>query len=114
MKKSDVPSDPSLRWEWIKYQLRIRGTSLAKLAREQNVSDAAVKKAKRMPYPRMERAIANALDLHPLDLWPDRWKANGSPLRDRPNRAEHSAPRGEKNTAGQKAKHVRNRARAKG
>ena len=91
MNKTEIPPDPAQRWEWIKYQLRTRGTSLAMLARELDVSDAAVKNAKRNPYPRMERAIAYALGLKPIDLWPERWHSNGKPHRIRVLRAEHNS-----------------------
>lgn len=91
MNKTEIPLDPTLRWEWIKYQLRTKGTSLAQLARELEVSDTAVKNAKRTAYPRMERAIAKALDLKPIDLWPERWNSNGTPHRIRSQRAEKNA-----------------------
>ncbi|WP_348647968.1 helix-turn-helix domain-containing protein [Pseudomonas sp. PNP] len=86
----EIPSDPELRWEWIKFQLRAKGTSLAKVARKMNVSISAVLNVKRLPYPRMERAIAKALGLEPNELWPDRWNANGTPQRQRPKRPESS------------------------
>jgi len=91
MNKPEIPSDPGLRWEWIKYQLRTRGTSLAKLARALKVSDTAVKNVKRTAYPRMERAIAAALGLKPAAIWPERWANSDSPHRSRPNRAEKNA-----------------------
>lgn len=91
MNTTDIPLEPAQRWEWIKYQLRTKGTSLAKLSRELGVSDTAVKNAKRTAYPRMERAIAKALGLKPIDLWPERWNLNGTPHRIRPQRAEHNA-----------------------
>lgn len=67
------PRDNNARWEWIKYQLRTRGSSLAEVARSLNVSSPAVKNAKLTPYPRVERAIAAVLNLSPLVLWPERW-----------------------------------------
>lgn len=88
MNRIDIPTDPTHRWEWIKYALRTRGTSLAQLARELKVSDTAIKNVKRSPYPRMERAIATALQLTPMQIWPERWKASDTPVRQRPNRAE--------------------------
>ena len=87
MNIAEIPKDPALRWEWIKFQLRARGTSLAKLARSLNVSGPAVKNCKRSAYPRMERAIAAALGLKPAELWPERWDKE-QPCRLRPNRAE--------------------------
>ena len=88
MNKTEIPLEPAQRWEWIKYQLRARGTSLAKLARALGVSDTAVKNTKRTAYPRMERAIAKALGLQPIDLWPERWNTDGTPHRIRKQRAE--------------------------
>ncbi|RUI34575.1 transcriptional regulator [Pseudomonas aeruginosa] len=88
MNSTDIPSDANVRWEWIKYQLRVRGISLADLARSLEVTSQAVKNAKRTPYPRVERAIAEALELSPRTLWPERWRNDESPKRQRPNRAE--------------------------
>lgn len=88
MNTTEVPSSPALRWEWIKFQLRAKGSSLAKLARELNVTGPAVKNVKRTPYPRMERAIAKELGVDVEKLWPERWNPDGSPNRMRPKRAE--------------------------
>lgn len=107
MNKTEIPLDPTLRWEWIKYQLRARGTSLAQLSRELGVSDTAVKNAKRTAYPRMERAIAEALGLKPSDLWPERWNGNGTPHRIRRRRAENNATYGQKHTAAYDLEHVK-------
>lgn len=107
MNRTDIPLDPAQRWEWIKYQLRARGTSLAKLSRELGVSDTAVKNTKRTAYPRMERAIAGALDLQPADLWPERWSSDDTPKRERPKRAESMAAYTRKHTATHDLGHVK-------
>lgn len=107
MNKAEIPLDPALRWEWIKYQLRARGTSLAKLSRELGVSDTAVKNAKRTAYPRMERAIAGALGLQPADLWPERWSDIGAPNRIRKKRAENNAVYGQEHTPAYALEHVK-------
>ncbi|MBP6726917.1 helix-turn-helix domain-containing protein [Ectopseudomonas oleovorans] len=99
MNTAEIPSDPALRWEWIKFQLRARGTSLAKLARALNVSGPAVKNVKRTAYPRMERAIAKALGVNVEQLWPERWDANGNPNRQRPKRPETMPARMQKHNA---------------
>ncbi|WP_257154449.1 helix-turn-helix domain-containing protein [Pseudomonas sp. ICMP 8385] len=83
-----MPTDPSNRWEWIKYQLRVRGTSMAELARQLEVTPRAIRNAKSTPYPRIERSLARALCLEPADIWPERWNADGTPHRQRPGRAE--------------------------
>lgn len=85
---ANIPCDPAQRWEWIKYQLRIRGSSAAKLARQLAVTDRAIRAVKTTPYPRIERAIAAVLGIEPQQLWPERWNSNGTPKRQRPNRAE--------------------------
>ncbi|MBH9311523.1 helix-turn-helix domain-containing protein [Pseudomonas aeruginosa] len=88
MNRTEIPRDNNVRWEWIKYQLRARGSSLAEVARSLDVSSPAVKNAKLNPYPRVERAIAAVLALSPLVLWPERWLDDENPKRQRPNRSE--------------------------
>tara|TARA_R110002124_G_scaffold102425_4_gene250554 strand:+ start:327 stop:788 length:462 start_codon:yes stop_codon:yes gene_type:complete len=83
-----IPANPSQRWEWLKYQLRSQGSSLRKLSDELGVTDNAVQLAKYTPYPRMERAIAKKLGFTPQAIWPERWNHDGTPCRERPNRAE--------------------------
>lgn len=91
MEMLDVPLDLDRRWEWIKYQLRVRGTSGAVIARELSLNDRAIRSTKRNAYPRVERAIASALGLQPIQVWPERWNTDGTPKRQRPNRAESNA-----------------------
>lgn len=88
METLNTLKNPTQRWEWIKYQLRTKGSSLASMARDLGVTRHALNNVKRTPYPRMERAIALKLDLQPITLWPDRWNTNGTPKRLRPKRAE--------------------------
>lgn len=76
---SDIPADPVQRNEWIKYQLRLRGSSLSKLARRLGVTRQAVRNALSSPYPKMERAIAAELELRPEDIWPERYAGRGNP-----------------------------------
>lgn len=68
-----IPRDPVQRNEWIKYQLRMRGSSLSKLARRLGVTRQAVRNALSTPYPKMERAIANEIGVHPRTIWPERY-----------------------------------------
>lgn len=93
MNIADMPRDPAQRWEWIKYQLRIHGCPPAELARQLDVTDRAIRAVKHHPYPRIERAIAETLDIEPALLWPERWNADGTPCRQRPNRAEIRSPK---------------------
>ena len=66
------------RNEWIKYQLRMRGSSLSKLARRLGVTRQAVRNALATPYPKMERAIAEEIGIHPGHIWPERYQSRAS------------------------------------
>ena len=76
-----VPLEDNARREWIKFQLRVRGSSLSALARELGVSRHAPRLALVKPYPKMERVIAEKLGLKPQELWPERYDENGRPNR---------------------------------
>lgn len=73
MDGNDIPVDPLLRREWIKFQLRLRGTTLSALARELGVSRQALGQTLIQSYPKMERVIAARLALEPWDIWPERY-----------------------------------------
>ena len=73
-----IPRDPVQRNEWIKYQLRRRGSSLSKLARRLGVTRQAVRNALATPYPKMERAIADEIGVHPGRIWPERYERRSS------------------------------------
>ncbi len=73
MTELNVPSDPKERREWIKFQLRVRGSSLSAVAREMGVSRHATNLALSKSYPRMERAIADKLGTEPRIIWPERY-----------------------------------------
>ena len=97
MNLKDIPLDPAKRWEWIKYQLRVHGCPPAELARQLGITDRPVRAVKHAPYPRIERAIAQALGTEPVVLWPERWNLDGTPKRQRPKRAERLARRAKDN-----------------
>lgn len=103
MDSHNIPLDLDRRWEWVKYQLRIRGTSIADLARDAGLNESAFRNAKRRAYPRVERDIAKALGMLPGQIWPERWNADGTPLRLRPNRSESNVSQTGKDT-GESAK----------
>jgi Ner family transcriptional regulator len=68
-----IPLDPAQRNEWIKYRLRVGGSSLSQLARELGVTRQAVRNALTRRYPRMERVIAAEIGLPPHCIWPERY-----------------------------------------
>lgn len=73
--------DPAKRWAWIIYQITLQGRSLAAVAREHGVTRECIYKASRGPYPRMEKLIADALDMTPTQLFPERYGPDGLPNR---------------------------------
>lgn len=80
---NEIPDDPVQRNEWIKFQLRMRGSSLSKLARRLGVTRQAVRNALSAPYPKMERVIADELGLPPQAIWPERYESRRA--EDRPH-----------------------------
>lgn len=53
--------------------LKKRGLSLAAVSRQLGVKPATVYEALRNPYPRVERAIAEAIGVPPETIWPRRY-----------------------------------------
>ncbi len=101
--------------EWIKFQLRLKGYSLSRLARELGVGRHTPKKALYQPYPRMEAAIAERLDTKPQQIWPERYDANGKPNRPMgrpPKPPEKSSPHGAKLNTKRRQPRSRKSARA--
>lgn len=80
-------TDPANNYEkrraWVIYQLKLRGQTLASIARQASpsVTKQQTQKAMSSPYPRMEKLIANALGLKPQELFPERYDAYGLPNR---------------------------------
>lgn len=60
-------------------ELRKKGISLAGLARAYGLtSSSAFSVALVRSYPVCEQRIADALDRHPMEIWPSRYNADGS------------------------------------
>src|SRR6266404_9236015 len=67
----DVPKEPARRRAWVVYQLRVRGSSLRRLALQERVSVSAIANALVMPPSHLEQPIAKALGLAVIDLFPE-------------------------------------------
>jgi Ner family transcriptional regulator len=74
---NDVPKEPTQRRAWVGYQLKIRGSSIRRLAFENNVSPQSVGQALMAPSFHLERVIAKALGLRVEQLFPERYSADG-------------------------------------
>ena len=61
--------------EWIKGELRRRGSSMAQVSREIGVTQGSVSLVSQGLHrsQRIERELANALDLTPEELFPERY-----------------------------------------
>lgn len=91
----DIPTEPQNWRAWIVYQLRIRGSSLRKIADREGVVQQAVATAMLMPSYHLEQAIAKELGLKVQDLFPERFDVAGRRIgRIRtPNRISGHQPR---------------------
>lgn len=56
--------------------LRKRGTSLARVSREAGLASSTLANALNRPWPKGEWLIANALNVHPAVIWPDRYSGS--------------------------------------
>ncbi|WP_127957206.1 helix-turn-helix domain-containing protein [Serratia microhaemolytica] len=53
--------------------LKKRGKTLAAVSREAGLSSSTLANALARPWPKGEWLIANALDMHPAEIWPSRY-----------------------------------------
>lgn len=65
---------------YIKNRLKKEGTSLSELARNAGFSASEVQGSLYRPIFFGEQIIAEYLNIHPMQLWPDRYDENGKPL----------------------------------
>lgn len=64
--------------EDIKAAVRKTGTTLTALALQAGLPEHACRRALRQPYFMAERAIAEHLGLSPRQIWPQRYRADGT------------------------------------
>jgi Ner family transcriptional regulator len=87
-----VPDTEPERTEWLKYQLRLKGYSLAKLSLEIGAHRDTLKSVLHSRYPRMEEVIAKKLGRKPWEIWRERYDKRRTPVRlrcGRPPKATH-------------------------
>jgi len=98
-------SEPKTRNAWIIYQAKLKGRTLAQIAREAGVSRQCIYSVFRRPYPRMEKVVADALGMAVNVLWPERYYANGLPI-NRRGRSKKSVAKETKSTTSVKARNI--------
>ena len=92
-----IPLDPRERNLWVIFQLRLRGKTLKKIADGLGISLGALRNALYQPSLRAEEKLAEALDLTPEELFPERYDTDGKrlievrPKRGRPPNANDKA-----------------------
>ena len=65
--------------------LRKKGTSLAALSRAAGLSSSTLANALIRPWPKGEFLIAEALGVHPSEIWPERYFGEDGKVSDRAN-----------------------------
>lgn len=72
-----MPKKPARKQDWtseyIKYRIRAQFGSMVALAVASGLDPSVVKRALRVPYPKVERVIATALGSTPPEIWPSRY-----------------------------------------
>jgi Ner family transcriptional regulator len=64
--------------ERIKYELRLKGTTLTALAKKYGLKDSSSMSAALVrSNPANEQRIADELEIHPKEIWPSRYFDNG-------------------------------------
>lgn len=58
---------------YIKYRIAERYGSMSALARLHGLHHSVVRRALRVPYPQVDRVIAEALGVSPDEIWPSRY-----------------------------------------
>lgn len=91
-RQSDIPTNPTERKAWVIYQLKIRGLSLASIARDEGVVQQAVASALLVPSSHLEAAIARAVEVPVIALFPERYTADGRRLNPQRSRNRNSEP----------------------
>lgn len=77
--------------EVIKARVRMRGWTLTAVSRAYGLPEHACRHALRYPYYAAEYAIADVLGLSPRQIWPSRYRPDGS--RPWPTRGTKATPR---------------------
>ncbi|MCG8354869.1 MAG: helix-turn-helix domain-containing protein [Kiloniellales bacterium] len=80
MRATDIPTDPQKRLAWAIYQLKLRGSSFAQIAREQGQDRSTIRRAMLIPSFPQEQAIAAKLGISVKHLFPERYDAAGRRL----------------------------------
>ena len=75
----DIPTHPAERRAWILFRLKAKALSFRAVAKKNGCSPQALHDAARgVPMLRLERALAEAIDVDPIVLFPEHYAADGT------------------------------------
>jgi Ner family transcriptional regulator len=84
--KKFKPSDHIRLLGLLKLHAASRGIRMKDLAKENGLSPSGLYNAFYFPLPKIEKIIANILNLRPEQIWPGRYDSEGLPNRGRRNK----------------------------
>jgi lambda repressor-like predicted transcriptional regulator len=87
--KIDIPSNPFDRRAWVHFQLRLKNTSFAEVARSAGVTREAMYATMFMPSQRLEKIIADAIGVPVEVLFEERYIGGRRVHRTRKKTASH-------------------------
>jgi Ner family transcriptional regulator len=66
---------------WVKFRLGLKGYTLKSFAQQHRIKSGTLGVVFYRAYPKVERLLADALEVRPWDLWPERYDPNHRPNR---------------------------------
>lgn len=73
MLNSPRPKKPHLLVEWVKYELRLKGSSFSEIARQNGCARETISRTFSKRMPKWEKVVAAAMGMTPEELWPERY-----------------------------------------
>lgn len=80
---TEILADPRKRAEWVKYQLRLRGTNLNRLAQLSGCGRSTMTGVWHRSNARVEALLAETLGVSPYYLFPERYHSDGTRIQRR-------------------------------
>lgn len=72
-----MPKKPTALKDWsheyVRYRIREMYGSMVNMAHCHGLHPSVIRRALRVPYPKVDRVIAKALGEHPATIWPSRY-----------------------------------------
>ncbi len=79
--KKDQPKESKKLRGLFKFTLSTQGLTISELAKMHGMTGPCLCNVFYVPFPKAEKIVADALNLQPWDLWPERYDSAGRPNR---------------------------------